>query len=1025
MPPDKDAQMKSQKVATGALALAQASWRRRWVRWTLGTLASLFLVFVLLGYFWLPGFAKHKLETELSQVLHRPVSVESIKVSPLTLSATLKGLRIAARAGDASAGAATAPSLFKLEELYARLSLASLVQRAPVIARLRVVAPEAHLERDRQGRYSVADLLDEWFGPAKPRQTPPPTDEAQTPRFAVMNIEVERGQFEFIDHLKAAQHRISDIRLGVPFLANVASDEEVWVEPRFAARVNGAPFELAGQVLPFAERRAAELSLRFTDFDLTRLVEYSPLPLRARLLSAKLDSDLQLVFEQAGGGSHAMTLTGEVALKDVDLAAAEGSQKTAARFLKLPRLTVKLARADQTGAFSIERVEAQSPEISLRRTKDGKLDWSALVALPQETADTPAQSTEPSSATAAPATPNGAPPSRPSMRIAEMAVRAGKLSFRDEATPLPFVLEPFEIDAKNIDLSGATAFTLGAKATVNKKGALQIDGTVAWAPLATELRLDLREIDLVPLQGWGTDRFTGVLTRGALTFAGDFAARGAPVAVSLAGKGRLADVNVLDPSTAMELLRWRRLEVNKLAIDTAPLRVDLAEVTLADFFARVVLSAEGRLNLADLYRSEEYSAPATEGPATAAVATKGAPAAAAAALPVRVERINLAKGNINFTDLFIKPNYRANVTDLAGTIGPLKAGAPGEVKVNGAVDHSAPLAITGRLDPFGAALALDLEAHAKGIDLPTFSPYSGKYLGYAIDKGKLSVDLEYHIENGELRAENKIFLDQLTFGQKIESPDALAIPVTLAVALLKNARGEIDLRLPISGSLNDPEFRIGAVIIQVFVNLIVKAVTAPFALLGNLFGDGQDLSQVEFEAGSAALAPATEQRLEALAKALADRPGLKMDITGAADPEADAAALRRGSLDRRLRALKLAEEAKKGQAGGTLSEVQLSPEDSAKYLALAFRAQFPPAGASAQGEQKTPPVPEMEQRLLAAETLGENELLDLASQRAKAVESWLLEKGQVTKERLFVLAPKVEASSEPGKDGMKARFALK
>ncbi len=1015
--------MKSQNVATGALALARASWRRRWVRWTLGTLASLFLALVLLGYFWLPGFAKNKLETELSQLLHRPVSVASIKVSPLTLSGTLKGLRIAARAEDASAGAASTPPLFTLEELYARLSLASLVQRAPVIARLRIVAPEARIERDHQGRYSIADLLDEWFGAAMPQQPPPPAGEAQTPRFAVTNIEVERGRFEFIDHLKAAEHRISDIRLGVPFLANITSDEEVWVEPRFAALVNGAPFELTGQVLPFAEKRAATLSLRFTDFDLTRLVEYSPLPLRARLLSAKLDSDLQLVFEQAGGSPPAITLAGEVALKDVDLAAAEGPAKTAARLLKLPRLTVKLARADQTGAFNIERVEVQSPEIALRRTKEGKLDWSALVALPQEAANAPAQSAEPSGAPAAPAASTGTSPSRPSMRIAEVAVLAGKLSFRDEATPLPFVLEPFELNAMNIDLSGATAFTLGAKATVNKKGALQVDGTVAWAPLATALRLDLREVDLVPLQGWVSERFAGVLTRGALTFAGDFAARGAPVAVSLAGQGKLADINVLDPSTAMELLRWRRLEVNKLAIDTTPLRVDLGEVALADFFARVVLSADGRLNLADLYRAEEARAPTSEGLPPPASENKAA--TAAAALPIRVGRISLAKGNINFTDLFIKPNYRANLTDLAGTIGPLKAGAPGEVKVNGAVDHSAPLAITGRLDPFGAALALDLEAHAKGIDMPTFSPYSGKYLGYAIDKGKLSVDLEYHIENGELRAENKIFLDQLTFGQKIESPDALAIPVTLAVALLKNARGEIDLRLPISGSLNDPEFRLGAVIIQVFVNLIVKAVTAPFALLGSLFGGGQDLSQVDFAAGTAALAPATEQRLEALAKALADRPGLKMDITGGADPEADAAALRRLALDRRLRALKLAEAAKKGQAGGSLSEVQLSAEDYATYLALAYRAQVPPAGAGTESDKKTPPGPEMEQRLLAAQALGENELLDLASQRAKAVENWLLEKGHVSKERLFVLAPKVEAATEPGKDGMKARFALK
>ena len=209
---------------------------------------------------------------------------------------------------------------------------------------------------------------------------------------------------------------------------------------------------------------------------------------------------------------------------------------------------------------------------------------------------------------------------------------------------------------------------------------------------------------------------------------------------------------------------------------------------------------------------------------------------------------------MNFQDQFIKPNYRAKLTGLAGRIGPLDPRKPGEIDIRGAVDKTAPLKIVGKIDTFGRELFLDIKATAKGIDMPTFSPYSGKYIGYAIEKGKLSVDIHYHVEKGELRAENNIFLDQLTLGEKIESPGCAVDPGESCVGIVEKQRGEIDVHLPISGSINDPQFSIGGVIVKRIINLLTKAATAPFTMLGSLFG-GEELSEIDFAPGDAQITP--------------------------------------------------------------------------------------------------------------------------------------------------------------------------
>ena len=271
-----------------------------------------------------------------------------------------------------------------------------------------------------------------------------------------------------------------------------------------------------------------------------------------------------------------------------------------------------------------------------------------------------------------------------------------------------------------------------------------------------------------------------------------------------AGRANVAVTNfaALDQPTSSDLARWKSLALDGLDVTTAPFRASVGRVGLEDFYARAIVYPDGSLNLTRLLTPGASPEPAAR--RQAAGAGRGQPLAREA-LPVSIGRIDFARGNVNFSDFFVKPNYSSNLTDVTGSVTTMSAEQAGDVAITARVEHTAPVEIKGRIHPFAKELSLDIFAKARDIDLPPLTPYSSKYAGYGIEKGKLTFDVHYQIENRKLSAENRIVLDQLTFGARVESPDATKLPVLLAVALLKDSRGVIDIRLPISGSLDDPQ----------------------------------------------------------------------------------------------------------------------------------------------------------------------------------------------------------------------------
>jgi hypothetical protein len=380
-------------------------------------------------------------------------------------------------------------------------------------------------------------------------------------------------------------------------------------------------------------------------------------------------------------------------------------------------------------------------------------------------------------------------------------------------------------------------------------------------------------------------------------------------------------------------------------------------------------------------------------------------------MPIGIARIEVHDGTANFTDHSVTPNFSTAIYGLKGSIVGLSSdpASRATVTLDGSVDRYAPVSIKGELNVLSAVTYTDITMSFSNIELPTFNPYSGKFAGYNIAQGKLTTEMHYHVENRKLDAKHHIVIDQLEFGAATESKQAVPLPIKLAASLLKDRNGVIDLDLPVGGSLDDPSFHIGPIIWKVFVNLLTKAVTAPFALLGKLFGGGPELSNIDFPPGLATLTDAEVQKLKQLSNALVERPQLKLDVPLHTQGDDDDAALERTALEQALQATAAAPGAsKQGRAAKAAAAGGAGAADRLAKLVALYRSQFkadpayPPEAASG-ADADASRIAWLEQQLLPqfAPSGAQREALGLA--RAQAVQQAVLANSELKPERVFLV----------------------
>jgi uncharacterized protein involved in outer membrane biogenesis len=946
--------------------------------WALSLLA-IFALLGALGFLVLPLLLKPVLIEKLSEALHRPVTIAQLSMNPYALSLRIDGLAVQE---SGSVGETTA----SLDRLFVDFSASSLWQGAPVVSEIRLENPKLRIVRLADKRYNVSDLIDALMHR--------PESDTPTPPFSVSNIQISGGSLAFDDRLLGEKHLLSELNLNLPFVSSLPYAAEIFVEPVCSAKIDGASLHLHARGKPFAHANLhdvheSELKLKFDHLSVAQYLDYLPWPAALNVSSGVLNGELKLLFRQSENKPLALVLSGWASLQDLRLADAVG-----APLIALKQLDLALSSADfLQRQFVVERVVLDAPEIYLRRERQGGLNWLAL--LPKQAALEQA---------------SAAPPAPPiSWSLGELKLNGGILHWLDESAAqrdqaLRVDVERLDLSLANLSSAPGQTTQLSARFNPLRKdkvaSAVALEGSMQLAPFDADLKLAVKALELAPLQSYVTVPLNIVLTRGQLTLDGTVRLHQASTGSAgltggltggFSGQATIGDFSAVDKIGSADFLKWKSLYLGALDFRLNPNALSIGEVALSDFSARAILDQDGKLNLSQIVRRSD-SQPSTD----------------KERMPIKIDQLTLQGGSVNFSDNFVQPHYSANLRQIGGRISGLSsvADSKASLELHGSYNRLAPLTIKGWINPLADEPGLDLQAEIKGLEMNTLSSYAGKYAGYAIEKGKLSLFAKYRLAKQRLEAENRLFLDQLTFGEPVASPEATKLPVLLAVALLKNRRGEIDIDLPIAGSLDDPQFSVGGLITKVIGKLLIKTLSAPFALLGSLFGGSADLSQIEFEPGRYALTPAAQQHLAHLAKALIERPALKLEIAGRADPENDRAGLKPVLLERKLRVLKRDDLTKQGVTPASLSEIKIGVEEYPVLLERAYRTEAFPKPRNLLGIVKTLPVEEMKKLMLSNSVIDDDDLRALALRRAREVNDWLLAHG-VASERLFMLSAKL------------------
>lgn len=671
--------------------------------------------------------------------------------------------------------------------------------------------------------------------------------------------------------------------------------------------------------------------------------------------------------------------------------------------------------------------------------------------------------TDASSAPGHPAAANKAATPDWQISLGELVVDNGtiKLDDRSMAHPARLEVSALKLQLKTATLDGSKPVPLTLSARIKsgrtEPGTLNYRGTVAWAPMAAQGTVEAVDIPLHALAPYFADQLNIAILRADAGFKGQlrYVAATAGPEVQLQGDASVEDfrantvvgspsaggpaadnsagiaVDVPDLGVTEELLSWKALKVLGIALNLAPgtaPRVQVREATLSDFFARVIVNATGRVNLQDLVKIPQTtggehaatgapmvaaSTPVSAGASAAASATLAPPAAAPLAAIVSMGPIRLVNGKVLFSDRFIRPNYSADLSELNGTLSQFSSLAKdgvvqlADLELRGRAEGTASLEIAGKVNPLAKPLALDIKGHVRDLDLPPLTAYSVKYAGYGIERGKLSMDVTYTVlPNGQLTASNKLVLNQLTFGDEVKgAPNSL--PVKLAVALLADSNGVIDIELPISGSVNDPQFSFGALAWKVVTNLIGKALTSPFGLLARAMGGGggvdDESSTVVFAPGSSVLSPSATQSLDGIAKALSVRPALNVTVVGTASLEMEGDAFKRERLKTLMQGEKRRLAIVTGQDG--VAGCTLTDAEYAVLLKDVYRRADIAKPRNFVGLAKDIPDAQMEALLLASIPANDDAMRTLALQRGVVVKDYLVSR-KLPPERLFVGAAK-------------------
>ncbi len=940
--------------------------------WTAVTMVLAIALYALIGFKLVPKLIRSQAMDYAKTELKKPLALGEITVNPFTFELDMRDI-VLSDAGQ---------PLLALKRLQVDFQAVSLFKRAFVFNAIALDKPFARALIRPDGSLNLVDLL------------PKEKSNEPIPDIHIGNFSVNAGQVKFADYSRALKpdkslspisFSLRDFKTrndGGGFVLAADSDENEHFEWRGSLALE--PLASKGRFK--VERFKAVSAYEFLSQEL-------PFQLSNGTFSLSGDYDFAIKPKQP---LRMLVTVPQVRAEALTIRPKNGAED----WIRIPLATLSNTRIDlNLRRASVDTLAVQGLQAKAWMNADGSLSTDQLfpVSAPATTAKASASTESDWSATIGAVTLSEA-----LFDIEDRSVQpAGK-----------FQLSPTEFSASDLSLDLNKPVSIQMTSTINGKAPLRIEGSVVPSVVTADLALELSGMPMDQLLMYLPD-FPGIRFKSGLIGAKGRLLLDEKATIAYRGDGTLDDFVLLDIKNNTNLVALPRSTAQGIDYIQSPERLRIGNVMLEQPSMEVMVTPQGTINMLDLLTT-----------ATATTAQSGSKEAVAET-PIDIGKLVLRKGAMRFADYSMQPNFRANIEGMDGSIAGISTtpGSVAAIDLKGyVINKYSPVEIKGKANLLAYDNATDLAMAFRNIELPVFNPYSGRFAGYAIAKGKLTTELHYRIDNRKLQADHRVIIDQLTWGQATDSKEAVSLPIRLATALLKDKDGVIDLNVPVTGTLDDPKFRIGPIVWQIIKNLLVKAVSAPFKFIGGLFAGAEEAQYVDFEPGSAALSESAVRSLPVLAKALADKPELNLDIPAGVLLERDQAAI----AERKFLAA-VSQTGKPGKTNAAYAEWE--PKQQLAALEALYKQQFgkkpeipkPEAAPANEGaedagwKEKRAAKKSAESQWLEAQLrpkfqASTAELDALGQARGEAVQDALLKDGGLAPTRVFLStkAPLIE-----------------
>ncbi|RMT92116.1 hypothetical protein ALP39_04733 [Pseudomonas marginalis pv. marginalis] len=958
-----------------------------------GALLTALALYSLLGFLILPGIALRIANQQLANYATVPARIERIELNPFSLEVTAWGLKIG-EPGKEQVG---------FERLYANLQIDSLWTHALHLADVQLDQPKTELLFDKSGQLNLAQLF------KLPASEPSPADPDAKPfPLRIDSIKLAGGYVHFQDLRPSEPIEFLYNKLDFE-LKNLSTLPEDNADMTLvAAGPEGGQIDWKGNfsLVPIT----SEGTLKVTDGKMKAWWPYVrdalPLVLEDGVLNFSTDYKFSLAKETELNLTNTAASIAPFAIK-----APDGRPLARLERLDVSETTVDLAKQQVV----VGKIRSNKLETWAAREADGQLDWQKLFA---SQPSKPAKAPEPATAPATADSPKPAPaaPSKPwQVLLKDVQLRNYQVHLADRQVKPAVALElgPLNVDVQNFDSLNQSPFTLKVDSGLGKQGKIQATGDVNLNPVSARLKVTTKDIDLRVAQSYISPFIRLELRSGMLGSDLDVNLKSTePLALQITGRAQVDQLHTLDTLKTRDFLKWQRLVVEGLNYQHGN-SLSIDKVNLLQPYARFMINDDRTTNVDDLLIPQ----PADTGAKSAAkpAASKDKP------LGIRIGQIAINDGSANFADFSLTPNFATAIQQLNGQIGTIdsRQAKPASVDIKGKVDRYAPVTIKGSVNPFDPMSALDIATSFKRVELTTLTPYSGKFAGFRIRKGRLNLDLHYVITKGQLKAENKVVVEQLQLGEKVDSADAVDLPIRLAIALLKDTDGKISIELPVTGDLNNPQFSVMPIVWQTLRNLVVRAATAPFKFIGGLVtgGGSEDLGNVSFAPGSSELSKDAESALNTLAKALKERPALRLEIEGTAAASSDGPFLAAERLEREYQYNYYKILQRRGDKVPAQASLLVVPEsEKAPLLEGIYRTrvkQQPPA--EWKDLSRDDRSAKLRDGVIKFWSNSDVLLRQLGQDRASTIKDYLVDKGQLEDDRVYFIDANLGQAEKDGR----------